>query len=100
MAWLLRFDPLYDDATLWLYKRSKLTGRRTNDSVKCRGLSPRGFGRLRVSKASVDEIVEETVKAAHELNAEIAGEPARAAAMQAKVSAVQARLGIEVEVKR
>lgn len=100
--WLLKFNPDYDDATLWLYKRSRLTGRNTGWSVDCETLMKQGdryHGRLTITTASTDQIVEAAMSAAHSLIAEHAAEPAKRAAMEAKAVEVQQRLSIPVEVK-
>lgn len=102
-VWLLRFNPDTDDATLWLYKRSRITERSNGACVDCASLITPGdryLGRLTITTASIDQIVEAAVSAAHSLIEEHAAEPAKRAAMEAKAVQVQQRLSIPVEVKR
>lgn len=102
-VWLLRFNPDTDDATLWLYKRSRLTGRNTGWSVDCETLMKQGdryHGRLTITTATIDQIVEAAMSAAHKLIEERAAETVKRAAMEAKTADVQKRLSIPVEVKR
>lgn len=100
-VWKLNFNPSSDDALLWLYKRSRITGRSTGMSVSCEGLyrDGRRCYRLKISTASIDQIVEATIVAAHELIREHKATPKTAAAMEAKAAQVSKRLGIEVEIR-
>ena len=103
-VWVLRLDPRHDDATLWLFKRSRFTGRSNGSPVGCVSLKHPGWpmrARLSITEASIDEIVEAVVKAAHEVIREVEGEPDRRRAMQeALASELSRRLSIQVEVKR
>lgn len=102
-VWLLRFNPDCDDATLWLYKRSRITGRNTGWAVDCEGLinsKDRYRSRLAITSASVDQITEAAVEAAHKLIQDFESEPEIRAAMEPKAAEVSQRLIIPVEVKR
>lgn len=96
MKWVLRFNPDYDDATLWLYWRKLIGGA----PVRCSTLGKSPYGRLKISTADVDTIVEAAVKSAHEMLRAMSQEPKHRSAMEAKTAEVHRRLGITVEIKR
>lgn len=103
MVWELRLNPLHDNATLWLYRRSRLTGRSNGWSVTCAGLRAPDWpmrAHLSIQKATIEEIVEAIVEAAGKLVAEVAGEPGRRAKQDAQAAELSKRLGIKVVVER
>lgn len=103
MVWVLKFNPLHCDATLWLFRKSRFTGRPNGFSVKCRGLRASDWpihASLNPETASIEEIVEAVVMAANELSRDVAAEPRRKSEMEAKAAELSKRLGIKVEVRR
>lgn len=103
MVWVLEFNPLYNDATLWLYKKSRLTGGSNGNCVKCEGLQAPDYpmrARLNPETASLEEIVEATVVSANKLVREVDAAPARKVEQEAKAAELSKRLGIKVEVRR
>lgn len=98
MVWVLKLNTDSGDFTLWLYNRSRWTGRSNGFSVMCQGV--RYPLRDLSFDSSDDEVVERTIVTAHEMLRDIEKDPAREAAANARVAVLSARLGIQVQVSK
>lgn len=99
MVWVLKLNIDHGDFMLWLYKRSRFTGRSNGLSVMCSTVTQNGF-RVVSFSASDDEVVERTIVTAHEMLRDIEKDPAREATANARAAVLSARLGIQVQVRK
>lgn len=96
-AWELEFEVVTDHIWLWL----RGPRRRSRDGLE-RVMDANGSwsSNLRISTATVDQIVEGTIVAAHKMLTKIGEVPERQAMAQAKADEISRRLGgIKIVIK-